>query len=118
MVGAGPVWSCVPLPRPEPTTTERVVDGSPTATECFLETIARALSDGSFALTHSLPAWLSALFILGGTAVVALFLHSLAFHVLRFALDGWVGEFGRRLLKQIAAPSRLGLLVVALALAV
>jgi small-conductance mechanosensitive channel len=82
-----------------------------------LETIARALSDGSFALTHSLPPWLSALIILGGAAVLALFLHSLAIHLLQLALRGWTGEFGRRLLKQIAAPTRLGVLMVALALA-
>jgi small-conductance mechanosensitive channel len=63
-----------------------------------------------------LPPWSAAILVLGLAAGAALVLHWAAFRIVG-ALDGRLGEFAAKLLRRIAPPMRLGLLVVALALA-
>ncbi len=61
-----------------------------------------------------LPRWLATLIMLGTVAFLASFLHAVVLRVLRFILFGRIGELGRKLLTRIAAPTRFGVIVVAL----
>ena len=65
-----------------------------------------------------MPRWLTALIFLGLVAFLASFLHAVLLRVLGFALRGRVGELGRRVMARAAAPTRLGVVVLALAVAV
>ena len=60
------------------------------------------------------PAWVVAILILLIAAGAAWIVHALAFRVFRWVVDRRVGEFGQRLLDRLFAPTRLGLLVLAL----
>jgi small-conductance mechanosensitive channel len=74
---------------------------------------AQALSD-----LDGMPRWLAALLFLGVVAFLTAFLHAVVLRILRFMLVGRVGELGQKLLTRIAAPTRFGLVVVALGIAV
>ena len=65
---------------------------------------------------HGLPPWLVGILILATAAIVALAVHSVAFRAAEGFLRGR-GEFGERLLQRIARPAQLGVLVIALGLA-
>jgi small-conductance mechanosensitive channel len=60
------------------------------------------------------PAWLAAIIILAIAAAAAWAVHAVAFRLVRWAMDRRVGEFGRILIDRLFAPTRLGLLVLAL----
>ncbi|MCB5176989.1 MULTISPECIES: mechanosensitive ion channel family protein [Microvirga] len=62
------------------------------------------------------PDWLVNLVFLLVSGLLLLFLHSVLLHLVRFAVQGRLSEFGRKLLRRIGPPSRLGLLVVGLGL--
>lgn len=65
-----------------------------------------------------MPRWLAALLFLGLVAFLAAFAHAVLLRILSFVLRGRVGELGQRVMARVAAPTRLGLVVVALAVAV
>jgi small-conductance mechanosensitive channel len=81
--------------------------------EAMLHGGAQALSafDG-------MPRWLAALLFLGTIAFLASFAHAVLLRILRLVLVGRVGELGQKLLTRVAAPTRFGLVVVALGVAV
>lgn len=62
------------------------------------------------------PAWFVNVAFLLVAAFLLLFLHSILLNGLRLALKGRLAEFGRRLLKKIGPPMRLGLLTMGLGL--
>lgn len=68
----------------------------------------------TFGLAQEPPAWVVAILILSITAGAAWIVHALAFRLFRWIVDRRVGEFGHRLLDRLFAPTRLGLLVLAL----
>jgi small-conductance mechanosensitive channel len=63
------------------------------------------------------PDWLSTCLILGGAALMALVVHSVALSLARLLMGKRLGEFGQRLLERIGPPTRLGLLALTLAIA-
>ena len=65
-----------------------------------------------------LPRWLATVIVLATVAVLASFLHAVVLRILRFVLVGRLGELGRKLLARVAAPTRFGLIVVALGVAI
>lgn len=60
------------------------------------------------------PEWLVNLVFLAVAALLLLFLHSFIINTLRLTLRGRLAEFGRKLLRRIGPPTKLGLLVVGL----
>jgi small-conductance mechanosensitive channel len=81
--------------------------------EAMLHGWAQALT----AMDAALPEWLGTVLLLGVVAFLALFLHSLLLRLVRIVLDGRLGELGQKLLTRVAAPTRFGLVVVALGIA-
>lgn len=63
------------------------------------------------------PPWFAGLLILSAVAGLLLFLHAAVFAILRLALRGRLAVFGETLLTRLKAPTRLGLLVIGLGLA-
>ncbi|MBM1174747.1 mechanosensitive ion channel [Microvirga arabica] len=63
------------------------------------------------------PDWLTGFAVIGVLAFLLLFLHSLVLSALRLVLRGRLAEFGSKLLKRIGPPTRLGVLVVGLGVA-
>src|SRR5215212_10955360 len=78
------------------------------------------LHGGSQALgaLDGMPRWLAALLFLGIVAFLASFAHAVLLRILRLVLVGRLGELGQKLLTRVAAPTRFGLVVVALGVAV
>ena len=66
----------------------------------------------------TLPDWLGALLLLAVTALLTLFAHAVLLRVVRLLLGGRLHELGQSLLDRVAAPTRLGLLVMALSAAI
>ena len=82
-----------------------------------MEAMLHGWADALGAL-DGMPGWLTALLFLAIVAFLASFLHAVVLRILRFVLVGRVGELGQKLLTRVAAPTRLGLVVVALGVAV
>ncbi|KLK90702.1 hypothetical protein AA309_24135 [Microvirga vignae] len=79
------------------------------------------MQDITISLTNALerwqslwPNWLVTLAFLAVATLLLLFLHSLLLNALRLALRGRLAEFGRKLLRRIGPPTRLGMLVLGL----
>ena len=79
-----------------------------------MQNITLTISDALERWQNLWPDWLVTIAVLAAAAFLLLFLHSLLLHALGFVLRGRLAEFGRKLLRRIRAPSRLGLLVVGL----
>ncbi len=69
------------------------------------------------AMDAAFPEWLGTTLILSVVAFLALFLHSVMTRVAHLILNGRLGELGQKLLARAAAPTRFGLVVVALGVA-
>ncbi|HEV2560262.1 MAG TPA: mechanosensitive ion channel domain-containing protein [Microvirga sp.] len=65
----------------------------------------------------ALPEWLGTILFLGLTAFLAMFAHAALLRILQFVLRGRLREVGRGMLARTAAPTRFGLVVVAVAAA-
>jgi len=79
-----------------------------------MEAMLRGWSQSLAALDAILPDWVGTALYLGAVALLALFVHSVGITIARWLLDGHLGELGQKLLSRIVAPTRFGLLVLAL----
>ena len=82
-----------------------------------MEAVLHGWSRSLSALDAFLPDWVGTAAYLGIVAFLALFVHSLALAITRWLLDGHLGELGQKLLSRIAAPTRFGLVILALSAA-
>jgi small-conductance mechanosensitive channel len=79
-----------------------------------MQDIMLTVSDALERWQNLWPGWLVNIAFLAIATFLLLFLHSLTLNALRLILRGRLAEFGRKLLKRIGAPSRLGMLVLGL----
>jgi small-conductance mechanosensitive channel len=82
-----------------------------------MESVTSNLSSGLTRVQEVWPAWLAGLLILVVVAGLLLVLHGLIFRALRLILRGRLAVFGETLLTRLGPPTRLGLLVIGLGLA-
>ncbi|NBJ09969.1 mechanosensitive ion channel family protein [Microvirga arsenatis] len=79
-----------------------------------MQNITVTISDALARWQGLWPDWLVSLAVLGAAAFLLVFVHALAMRVLQWAFRGRLSEFGRKLLRRIGPPTRLGLLVTGL----
>jgi small-conductance mechanosensitive channel len=82
-----------------------------------MQTVTASLSNALAWMQTAWPPWFAGLLILAVVASLLLFLHSAVFAVLGLVLRGRLAVFGETLLTRVKAPTRLGLVVIGLGLA-
>jgi small-conductance mechanosensitive channel len=82
-----------------------------------MQTVTASLSNALAWVQVAWPPWFSGLLILTVVASLLFFLHSAVFAILGLVLRGRLAVFGETLLTRVKAPTRLGLVVIGLGLA-
>lgn len=82
-----------------------------------MQSLNASLADTSARIGGVLPSWIAGPLVLILAAVLFLGLHAVILRILRLALRGRLAAFGETLLARLGPPTRLGLVVIGLALA-